>query len=324
MRMKQFFLALCVMALQAVPAFAQEWPAKPVKLVVPGSPGVSSDIVGRYIGERLGRRLGQSFYVQNIPGAGGAIAYQGAARAPADGYTFLVGTSGGLVVNRFLYKSLPYDPQKDFKPVAMIANTGGFVITVDSDLPIKSVADLVVMEKAKPGSISYAVEASSALSTVIGQMLNKKAGMSMEAIPYKEAAMAINDTANGRTHVMISSMGVVHSAAETGQLRRIAVTGRKRFPALPNVPTLNETWPGVEFPAYIMLVAPAATPKHIVDKLNTAMHEVLQEPETQKKITSFNFLIEGPGTPSGLVDLLRSEHNEAAKIFKALNYTPQQ
>jgi tripartite-type tricarboxylate transporter receptor subunit TctC len=118
-------------------------------------------------------------------------------------------------------------------------------------------------------------------------------------------------------------MGVVHAAAESGQLRRIAVTGRKRFPTLPNVPALNELFPGFEFPAYIMLVAPAATPQPIVERLNKAMHEVLQEPETQKKIASLNFQIEGAGTPAALVELLRHEDAEAARIFKALNYTPQ-
>jgi tripartite-type tricarboxylate transporter receptor subunit TctC len=311
-------------AVLASNASAQEWPAKAVRLVVPGSAGVTSDIVGRYVAERLTRKMGHSFYVENVPGAGGAIAYRGVSRAAADGHTFLVGTSGGLVVNRFLYKSLPYDGLKDFVPVAMIANTGGFVISVDAKLPIKSVADLIAAEKAKPGSISYAVEASSALSTVIGQMINKKAGIEMVPVPYKEASLAINDTANGRTQVMISSMGVIHAAAQSGQLRRIAVTGRGRFPSLPSVPAVAETWPGFEFPAYLMLVAPAGTPKAIVDRMNKAMRDVLQEPETQAKMSALNFLIEGAGTPEGLVATLRHEHNEAAKIFKALDYVPEQ
>jgi tripartite-type tricarboxylate transporter receptor subunit TctC len=317
-----FLSAPIVAATHAGNAAAQEWPTRPVRLVVPGSPGVTSDLVGRYVAERLTRKLGQSFYVQNIPGAGGSIAYRAAARFPADGYTMMMGTSGGLVVNKFIYKSLPYDPVKEFVPVAMIANTGGFVVTVDSKLPIKSIQDLVAIEKAKPGSISYAVEASSALTGVIGEMLNKKAGMAMVAIPYKEATMAVNDTANGRTQVMISSMGVVHSAAETGQLRRIAVVGKKRFPTLPDVPALAEIWPGFEFPGYLMMVAPAGTPSQIVQRLNAAVQEVLQEPETVKYMKSLNFVIDGAGTPSGLVDVLRTEHVEAERIFKGLGYVP--
>jgi tripartite-type tricarboxylate transporter receptor subunit TctC len=325
MKITKLLLALCVPIVVATHVgivAAQEWPTRPVRVVVPGSPGVTSDLVGRYVSERLTRKLGQSFYVQNIPGAGGSIAYRTAARFPADGYTVMMGTSGGLVVNKFIYKSLPYDPVTQFVPVAMIANTGGFVVTVDSKLPIRSIQDLVAIEKAKPGSISYAVEASSALTGVIGEMLNKKAGMAMVAIPYKEATMAVNDTVNGRTQVMISSMGVVHSAAEAGQLRRIAVVGKKRFPTLQDVPALAETWPGFEFPGYIMMIAPVGTPAQIVQRLNTAVQEVLQDPETVQYIKSLNFVIDGAGTPSGLVDVLRTEHVEAEKIFKGLGYVP--
>lgn len=303
---------------------AQEWPAKPVRFIVATSVGLSSDIVARIIADRLSKKLGQTFFIENMPGAGGALGYQATARAPGDGYTVLMGSSGGLVLNNFIFKKLTYEPMKDFVPIAMVVNTGGFVVVANESLPVKSIADLIALEKAKPGSVSYGFESSAAQSDVIGQMINRKSGMEMVGIPYKSSAQAINDTVVGRTQLFISSLAAVHVAAESGKLRRIAIVSKRRLPTLPNVPTLHETWPGFALSAYLMMVAPAATPAPIVQRFNKAMQEVLAEPEVIKRMAALNFVVEGAGTPEGLKEVLVAEYAEAAKIFKDLGYVPQQ
>lgn len=304
-------------------AHAQDWPVKPVRFIVPTSVGLSADIVGRVVADRLSKRLNQSFFVENLPGAGGALGYQAAARAPGDGYTMLMGTAGGLVVNTFVAKSLPYDPLRDFTPVAMVVNTGGFVIVVNPALPVKSIAELIALEKSKPGSLSYAFESSSSLSDVIGQALNQKAGMQMVGVPYKSSAQAIGDTVVGRTQVFIASVAAVHAAAESGKLRRIAMAGKKRFASLPDVPTLEETWPGFAFPGYLMTVTTAATPAPLVQRMNRATAEVLAEPEVVKRLNGLNLAIDGAGTPEGLKQVLLAEHAEAARIFRDIGFKPQ-
>lgn len=305
-------------------ASAQDWPAKPVRFIVATSVGLSSDIVGRIIADRLSKKLNQSFFIENMPGAGGALGYQAAARAPGDGYTVLMGGSGGLVLNSFIFKKLTYEPMKDYVPVAMVVNTGGFVVVANEALPVKSIADLIALEKTKRGSVSYGFESSAAQSDVIGQMINKKSGMDMVGIPYKSSAQAINDTVVGRTQLFISSLAAVHVAAESGKLRRIAIVSKRRLPTLPNVPTLHETFPGFALSAYLMMVMPAATPAPIVQRINRAMQEVLAEPEVVSRMTALNFHVEGAGTPDGLKEVLASEYAEAAKIFKDLGYVPQQ
>jgi tripartite-type tricarboxylate transporter receptor subunit TctC len=316
--------AMAASMIWATGAIAQEWPTKPVRFIVATSVGLSSDIVGRIIADRLSKKLNQSFFIENMPGAGGALGYQAAARAPGDGYTVLMGSSGGLVLNSFIFKKLTYEPMKDYVPVAMVVNTGGFVVVANADLPIKSIADLMALEKSKHGSISYGFESSAAQSDVIGQMINKKSGMDMVGIPYKSSAQAINDTVVGRTQLFISSLAAVHVAAESGKLRRIAIVSKRRLPTLPNVPTLHETWPGFALSAYLMMVMPAATPAPIVQRFNKTMQEVLAEPEVIKRMAALNFVVEGAGTPEGLKEVLTAEYAEAAKIFKDLGYVPQQ
>ena len=325
--MKHGLPRLAGVALAAIASMAtaqgQDWPTKPVRFIVPTSVGLSADIVGRAVADRLSKKLGQTFFIENMPGAGGQIGYQAASRAPADGYTVLMGTAGGLVINPLVSKSLPYDPMVDYVPIAMVVNTGGFVVVVNPSLPVNSIGDLVALEKAKPGSISYAFESSSSLSDVIGQAINKRAGIAMVGIPYKASAQAISDTVVGRTQVFIASVAAVHAVAESGKLRRIAMAGRQRFATLPNVPTLNETWPGFSFAGYLMMVAPAATPAPIVQRMNRSMQELLAEPEVVKRFASLNLVIDGAGTPEGLKEVLRTEHAEAARIFKELGYKPQ-
>jgi tripartite-type tricarboxylate transporter receptor subunit TctC len=322
----QFFAGAAVAAMMgwSTGGLAQDWPVKPVRFIVATSVGLSSDIVGRIIADRLSKKLGQSFFIENMPGAGGALGYQAAARAPGDGYTVLMGSSGGLVLNSFIFKKLSYEPMKDYVPIAMVVNTGGFVVTATESLPVKSIAELIALEKSKRGSISYGFESSAAQSDVIGQMLNKKAGLDMVGIPYKSSAQAINDTVVGRTQLFISSLAAVHVAAESGKLRRIAIVSKRRLPTLPNVPTLHETWPGFAFSAYLMMVAPAATPAPIAQRFNKAMQEVLAEPDVIKRMAALNFVVEGAGTPESLKEVLIAEYAEAAKIFKDLGYQPQE
>jgi len=184
----------------------QTWPTRPIKLIVPSGPGLSADVVARLMSERRSRQLGQQMFVENIAGAAGMTGGQTAARAVPDGYTLYLGLAAALSSNLFLFKSVPYDPIRDFTPVAMVSESGPFVISVQSELPFKSLPDLISYAKANPGKLSYGIDASSGYQVVIGQLLTKRAGIDMVQVPYRSTAQVMQDTAAGTVQLMISAV----------------------------------------------------------------------------------------------------------------------
>jgi tripartite-type tricarboxylate transporter receptor subunit TctC len=313
-----FFLAACGTA------FAQTWPAKPVKMVVSTGPGLATDIVARILADRLSRNMGQQFVVENMAGAAGNIGAQAVARAAADGYTQLFTGGGVMITNALAFKSLPFDPVRDFAPVAMITESGGFVVSVNPALPAKNLAELIAAANAQPGKYSYAVDSSNIYAAIIGKLLNKMAGLDIVEIPYKSTPQALQDTVAGRTQIIISAVAPVEPFAKNGKLRRLAVSSARRMPGLDEVPTMAETLEGFKVDGGgFAVVAPAATPAEIVQRLNRAIAVVLRDAEFEKQMFSLGQTAGNGASPEAVAEYLRTERDRWGRIFKDLNIQAQ-
>ncbi len=315
--------ALALVCVCASSAFAEDWPSRPIRLIVPTGPGLGADVLARVMSERLSRQLGQQMFVENIPGAAGMIGGQAAARAAPDGYTFYFGLAAALSSNLVLFKSVPYDPERDFTPVAMVSESGPFVISVNPEQPFKTLAELIAYAKANPGKLSYGIDASSGYQAVIGQLLTARAGINLVQVPYRSTAQVIQDTASGTIQLMISSVTPVEGMARSGKLRRLAITSAQRFPGLDDLPTVAETLPGFRIDGWLAVVAPAGTPAPIVARLNKEINAFIDEPETQKRLTALGFMTKSAGTPDSVAAFIRSEIVSWRALAKELNITPQ-
>jgi tripartite-type tricarboxylate transporter receptor subunit TctC len=318
------FLAIAAL-LACAPAFGQGWPTKPVRIVVSTGPGLATDLVARALADRLSRQLAQSFVVENIAGAGGNIGAQAVARTAPDGYTTLFTGGGTLVTNQFAFKSMPFDAARDFAPVALVTRGGGFVIAVPGDSPAKSFGELVSHARSQPGKLSYAVDSSNIYGVLLGKLINKTAKMDMVEIPYKSTPQAAQDTMAGRTQVFISTVAVVEPLERSGKLRSVAISGAKRNPLVPHLPTMAETIPGLSLDAVgFTLVAPAATPAEIIQRLNGAVNVAIKEPEFVKQVNSFGLpLMAEANSPADAAEELRQQRLSWGKIYKELGIQPQ-
>jgi len=305
-------------------ALAQaEWPVKPVRIISPMGAGTAIDFVCRAIGERLGRALGQQFVVENLVGASGIVGAQAASRAANDGYTVFFAPASTLTSNLFLFKSLPYDPVRDLTAAAILVDSGPFIVSVNPAVPATNMAELVAAAKAKPGSFSYAVDASSGYGLILGQLLVRSAGVPMEEISYKAAAQAVQDTIAGRTQVMISSVPVTTPHAQSGKLRALAISSAQRFPSLPALPTIAETIPGLELAGWFTLMVPSGTPASIIERLNREVDRVLQDRELVQRMLAIGLGSSGAGTPESANAFIRVERERWGRIAKELNLQAQ-
>jgi tripartite-type tricarboxylate transporter receptor subunit TctC len=323
MRRFRTVMITCMLALVALGAQAQSWPAKPVRFIVPFGPGVSPDIVGRLIAERMAKLLGQPVVVDNVAGAAGIIGAQALARAPADGYTVMLAPGGTLVNNAFLFKSLPYDPVRDFMPVAMIADSGPFAITVSADVPATSLQEFIALARSQPGRLSYGVETSSSVTSIIGRLLNKRAGIDTVQVPYKTTAQVLQDLVAGRIHYTIGTPASSDGLVKAGKVRRIAVTSTRRFETLPDVPSVAETFPGFRMEGTMVLLVPAATPGEIVQRLNRTVEAALKEGDVRARMLQLGVSTGGAGTPESTAEFIRNERALWRDIVSELNIQPE-
>ena len=284
--MKFLIKVLFALALIAVgSAHAQEWPNRPISLIVSYPPGGTADLMARTIAGPLGKVLGTSVVVENKPGASGQIAAAYVAKANADGYTLMLDASS-YSVNPSLFPKLPYDPNKDFKTLAVLAQYPN-VLLVNPSFPAKSVKDLVAMAKAKPNSIAYASSGNGSAQHLAGALFEVKAGVEMQHIPYKGGGPALNDVVGGQVPVFFGSVASTKQYVESGKLNALAVTGKKRASSMPNVPTMAEAGvPGYEVYEWNGIFAPAATPATILLKISDAISKVMQSPEVKEKVLS--------------------------------------
>ena len=302
-------------------ALGQSYPAKSVKLIVPNGAGSSPDVVARLVAERLSRRLGQQFIVENNIAGAGLVGAQQAAKSPPDGYTLFMGSASAMASNPVMFKSLPYDPVKDFVPVAGLVDNGPYVLAVHPDVPAKNFVEWVALAKARPGKLSFAADAG--LAGIIGKWLNKTAGIDVVHVPYKAIPPSIQDTAGGRVEMILISPVAIAPFTSSGKLRTIAITSGKRFPGMENIPTVAETLPGFQIGGWFLLAAPAGTPPDITQKLNREVDAYLKEPEILDRLRGFGFATSGAGTPQSLQEFIRTEQARWVQIARETGVEPQ-
>lgn len=275
-------------ALALVPAaHADNYPSKPVKVTVPFAAGGATDIIGRFIADRLTRELGQTFVVENRAGANGAIGSEAVAKSPPDGYNLLVVTAGTHAINKSLYKNLPYDPSKDFTHVAMVAVAPN-VVVVHPDVPAKTIPELIDYMKKNPGKVNYGSAGSGSTLHLAGELFKTMAGVDITHVPYKGGSAAQVDLLGGRIQVMFDSISPALQHIQAGKVRALAVTGDKPSPMLPGVPTVSDAGlKGYSATAWFGVVAPANLPPDITAKLNTAINKILASDGAKEQLLKF-------------------------------------
>jgi len=308
--------------LVAGPALAQDWPARPVKFILSQASGTSPDITARYLADRLSRLWGQPVVVENRPGGQNVPGAQAAAKSPPDGYNFFYATTAAIVSNPFTFKSLPYNPEHDFVPVAMIAKSP-MVIAVNPSVPAKTLAELVALDRASPGKLAAANEGTKTFSGLMSQMLNRTAGIGLLQVPYSGVSPAIQDTIAGRTQVVLVSSAALLPFLKRGDLRALAVSAGKRVRGLEEVPALAETYPGFEYVGWFALLAPAGSPATVLQKANRDVEKVLADPEVAQRLYDLGLVNEGAGTPESLAEFLRAERGRWAKLVRDIGLQPE-
>jgi tripartite-type tricarboxylate transporter receptor subunit TctC len=276
-------VALAVAAFASA-ANAQAWPSKPIKWIVPFAPGGTTDILARTISEKLSQALGQPVIIENKPGAGGGVGAEFTAKAPADGYTIMGGTISTHAINASLYKSLPYDPIKDFAPITLIARVPNMLV-VNPDVPAKNVAELIALMKANPAKYTFASSGNGTSQHLSGELFKAMAGVDMQHIPYKGSPPALQDVVAGQVTMTFDNITTAWPLAKAGKLRALAVTTAKRSSIAPDVPTLAESGlAGYEVGSWQGAFAPAGTPPEIVKRLNAEMVKIINSPDVREKL----------------------------------------
>ncbi|WP_157265315.1 tripartite tricarboxylate transporter substrate binding protein [Azohydromonas aeria] len=312
---RRHLLAAALAAACAPAAFAQAYPTKAIKLIVPFPPGGGTDIIAREVAQKVSTTTGWNFVVDNRPGAGGNLGVDATAKSPADGYTLVLGQTSNLAINPSLYAKLPYDPVKDLAPITTVA-TAPLAIVVSATSPYKTLADLVSAAKAKPGSVNFASPGNGTVAHLTGDLFQKAAGVRFQHIPYKGANQALNDVIGGQVDMYMSSVTSVLQQIRNGKLRPLAVTSAKRVGDLPQTPTIAEAgYKGFDASTWFGLLAPAGTPKDVVARLNTEFNKALQQPDLRKRLAEEGAEV-GGGTAEQFAALIRDEIQRWGKVVK--------
>jgi len=311
---KRSIIAAAATALLSAAAGAQQYPVKPVRVVIPWPPGGSNDVVGRIVTQKLSETMGQQFIVDNRGGASGVIGAESVAKSPPDGYTLMI-HSATHVSNPHLYGKVPYDTLKDFAAVAPLSVQIGMLV-VHPALPVKSVKEFVALAKSKPGQLTYSSSGNGSFVHLSMALFASMAGIKMTHVPYKGGGPAAISIASGETQAQMGTVGSVIQQVKQNRVRALAVTSDKRVDAFPNLPTISEAGvPGYEFTAWIGMLAPANTPRPIVDRLNAEVNKVLKMPDVAQNLKSQTLepLIM---TPDQFARRLKSDYDKYEKVVK--------
>jgi tripartite-type tricarboxylate transporter receptor subunit TctC len=315
-------VAALILLAFAQAADAQSWPSKPIRIISPYPPAGANDLLARIIAPKLSEQLGQPVVVENRAGATGNIGAELVAKAPADGYTLLMGQAGNLTINISLMAKIPFDPVRDFSPVTMVASTPN-VLVVHPSLPVRTVKDLIALAKAKPGQINYATSGIGSPGHLAAELLNKSAGIRLVHIPYKGAAPALLDVVAGNAHLYFTSAVSAQPFIPSGRLRMVAVASAKRSPSLPEVPTVAEAgFPEFDVSSWWGVVAPASTPREVVMRLQTEIHRVIALPEIRAKLAEQGLDI-ATNTPEQFAAYIKSETAKWAKLIREVGVKPE-
>jgi tripartite-type tricarboxylate transporter receptor subunit TctC len=303
--------------LSSAAVHADEYPTGPISMIVPFAPGGSSDTVARIVGNALGKELGQPVIILNRSGAGGNIGFEMAARALPDGYTLLMASSP-LAVNVSLYRSLGYDPIKDFSPISLVAMQPNLLV-VNPELPVKTLAELIAYAKANPGKLNFGSSGIGTSQHLAGELFKRSAGVDIVHVPYRGDAMV--DLVAGRLQMMFETLPVSLAYAQSGRLRPIAITVDQRSKMLPDVPTVSEAGlPGFVSRGWLGVAAPAKTPKPIIDKLNAAIRKALATPSVADRLTELGLQVKAT-SPDEFATFIDQEIVDYRKIITSAKIT---
>lgn len=307
----------------SMPAMSQDaYPTKVIRIIAPFPPGGTTDVLCRVVAQRLSDTLGRQVVVENRPGASGSIGHDVAARAAPDGYTLLLTAKAALVVNPYLYKRISYDPLNDFAPVSLVA-TAGPILVVHPAVPAKNVGELIALAQARPGQLNYGSGGRGTTAHIIAEVFKTVAKVNIVHVPYKGGAMAVMDLVAGQIDMQFSDMVPAIPQIRSGRLRALAVTTPKRSPTLPDVPTMAEAGMKQPFPQqWWAIAAPKATPRPIIDRINTAMAQMIDRPEVKERFAELG-LFPVHTTPERVLELVRIEAPEMARYLKLAGVEPE-
>jgi tripartite-type tricarboxylate transporter receptor subunit TctC len=314
-------LAFSFGSVASTPLAAQTWPDRPIRFIVSQAAGGTPDLLCRLVTERVARALGQQIVVENRPGGGNVIGAQAAARAAADGYTFFWATAAALVTNPYTFKSLPYDPARDFVPVGKIAD-GPFVVLASPAVPATSLAELFAYAKRDPGKLAFATDGPKNFSGLIAAWLNKRAGTDIAQVPYATMPQGIQDAVAGRVQLVILAIPSAAPLIANGSLRPLAITTKERAPGFEQIPPVADTFPGFDFSGWMAVVAPTGTPADILQRMNSELDLVLKDPAIAQRLREIGFYTRGAGSLADLAVYLRSQYKEWGAVIREIGVTP--
>jgi tripartite-type tricarboxylate transporter receptor subunit TctC len=307
-------IAALVFTFAAAPSNAQLYPNKPVRLIVPFAPAGPTDVIGRLVAQKLSESWGQQVYVENMPGAGGNTGAANAARAPADGYTFMV-VSTGFIINPSLYAKVPYDPMKDFTPVTLVAASPN-VITVHPSVPANTVQELIALIRANPSKYSYAQPAIGSTPHLAGELFRLRYDLDLAMVPFTSAGLAMNSVLGGHTPIGFTAMPAAMPLIQDGKVRGLAVLSARRVPGLPDLPTTAEAGiPDQESDTITGIVAPAGTPKEIVERWQREIARIVALPEISQRLIQLGF-VPIANTPEEFGARLKVEMEKWGKVVR--------
>jgi len=309
---RTFFVALAAAFLAGTAA--ADYPDKPVRFVVPQAPGSATDTVSRILAPEMSKFLGQQVVVDNRPGGALTIGIDIVAKAPPDGYTIGMGPIGALAITRHMVAKLPYDIERDLQPVALVSR-GHLLLAVSPSLPVGSVQELIAYAKQNPGKLLNASSSNGSPGHVGGELFKYMTATEIVHVPYKGGAMAINDLIAGHVQVMWESLNSISPHARSGKVRALAVSGARRSPGFPDLPTIGETVPGYEAGTWTGVIAPAGLPRPVLDKLNAAVNAAIRSPLFVERFASIGDEPAG-GTPEDFADLIRRDSAKWADVVK--------
>ena len=326
LRVALSLVALWLAAASSHPAAAQPasttWPTKPVRIIVSLAAGGTPDIICRIVSEPLSAALGQQIIVENHPGGANVIGAQLAAKAPPDGYTLYFATAAAIVTNPYTFKSLPYDPLNDFVPIAMIAQNP-FLVLAHPGVSAKTLGELIAYDKANPGKLTFATDGPRNLSGMLAAWLNKLGGANILQVPYATMPQGVQDTLAGRVQLTVLAVPSAAPHIASGALHALATSSPARLANYPQIPTIAETFPGIEFSGWFALAAPAGTPEAVFERVNRELAVILKNPQIVGKLAELGFFTYEPEPPAAVRAYVRTQYELWGKLTRDIGLKPE-
>ena len=299
-------------------AHAQAWPTKPVKWILSQPAGSGPDVMSRYVAEQLSKAIGQPIVIENRPGGQNVIGAQAAAKSAPDGYTFYYGTTAAIVSNVYTFKNLPYDPQKEFIPVAMVGKSP-FLIAASPSANIRTLADALALARAQPDKVSIGTEGPKTFSGMLADMVAALGGVKMTHVPYQKSPEAIQDAIGGRIQLLCLPSAALIPMIKANRLLPLVISSAQRLPGLPDTPPIGDTFAGFEYTGWHALFAPAGTPPDVVTRVNRELDRILRTPDVVERMLAMGSIAEGTGAQQAVGAFVSAEHERWAKIVRSLN-----